>query len=66
MLSVSRLADKLRHLSFITPPLYLKNYYSTNDISELKETLGNDYWDFREQLLLPPKKPAALFMSASI
>ncbi|KAF9256126.1 hypothetical protein L218DRAFT_1007777 [Marasmius fiardii PR-910] len=57
MLSVSRLADKLCHLSFITPPLYLENYYSSDDIDELKESLGNNYWDFRERLPLPPKKP---------
>ncbi|KAF9256924.1 hypothetical protein L218DRAFT_949580 [Marasmius fiardii PR-910] len=60
MLSISRLADKLHHLSFITPPSYLKNYYSADDISELKETCGNDYWDFRERLPLPPKKPASV------
>ncbi|KAF9259935.1 hypothetical protein L218DRAFT_947270 [Marasmius fiardii PR-910] len=59
MLSVSRLANKLRHLSFITPPSYLKNYYSSDDIDELKETLDNDYWDFRERLPLPPKKPSS-------
>ncbi|KAF9254692.1 hypothetical protein L218DRAFT_1009400 [Marasmius fiardii PR-910] len=59
MLSVSRLADKLRHLSFLTLPSYLKNYYSSDDIEELKESLGNDYWDFRERLPLPPKKPSS-------
>ncbi|KAF9259688.1 hypothetical protein L218DRAFT_1056526 [Marasmius fiardii PR-910] len=57
MLSVSCLADKLRHLSFITLPSFLKNYYSSDDIDKLKETLGNNYW---ERLPLPPKKPSSV------
>ncbi|KAF9256672.1 hypothetical protein L218DRAFT_1007106 [Marasmius fiardii PR-910] len=60
MLSVSRLADKIRQFTSLTPPSYLKNYYSADDISELKETLGTEYWDFRERLPQPPKMPLAV------
>ncbi|KAF9263135.1 hypothetical protein L218DRAFT_354509 [Marasmius fiardii PR-910] len=57
---MSRLADKIRQISSLTPPSYLKSYYSTDKIDDLKETLGNDYWDFRDRLPTPPKMPLSV------
>ncbi|KAF9258439.1 hypothetical protein L218DRAFT_1004998 [Marasmius fiardii PR-910] len=58
MLSVSHLANKICQLSSLTLPSYLKSYYSTDKINDLKETLSNDYWDFRDRLPDPPKMPS--------
>ncbi|KAF9257563.1 hypothetical protein L218DRAFT_1006041 [Marasmius fiardii PR-910] len=60
MLLVSCLANKICQISSLTPPSYLKSYYSTDTVNELKEALGNNYWDFRDRLPAPPKMPLSV------
>ncbi|KAF9256176.1 hypothetical protein L218DRAFT_1007662 [Marasmius fiardii PR-910] len=45
---------------FFSPLFFVCGPLTSDDISKLKETLDNNYWDFREWLPLPPKKPSSV------